>query len=135
MITVMLVWAIYLFTLGLCLGSFINALIWRLHENKDWVKGRSQCPNCGHVLAAKDLIPVLSWLALRGRCRYCGRTISKQYPVVELLTGVAFAASYLYWPETLSESGQKLLLITWLTSLVGLMALLVYDFKWMLLPN
>jgi prepilin signal peptidase PulO-like enzyme (type II secretory pathway) len=124
-----------LFILGICLGSFINALTWRLKEKKDWVKARSQCPNCGHTLAATDLVPILSWLALRGRCRYCHRPISIQYPVVELTSGLLFIFSYIYWPADLSDNGQKLLLITWLACLVGLMALLIYDLKWMLLPN
>src|SRR3954447_24820678 len=115
-----------LVVLGLSLGSFINALTWRLHEKKDWVKARSQCPHCGHTLAAKDLVPVFSWLSLSGRCRYCGRPISKQYPAVEILTGLLFVISYLCWPADLNDSGQKLLLITWLVSLIGLVALLVY---------
>ncbi len=62
--------------LGLALGSFVTALSRRLHEKKDFVKGRSQCEACGHQLAVKDLVPVLSWLALRGRCRYCRKPIS-----------------------------------------------------------
>jgi leader peptidase (prepilin peptidase)/N-methyltransferase len=120
---------------GVSFGSFINALTWRLHEKKDWVKARSQCPNCGHTLAASDLIPVISWLALRGRCRYCRQPISPQYPLVELFTVLSFAASYWFWPGNLAYSGQKILFITWLASLVGLIALLVYDLRWMLLPN
>lgn len=124
-----------LFILGICLGSFINALTWRLHQKKDWVNGRSQCPLCGHALAAFDLIPILSWLILRCRCRYCHQAISKQYPLVELATGLIFALSYIYWPADISEPGQKILLITYLASLVGLIALLLYDLKWMLLPN
>jgi prepilin signal peptidase PulO-like enzyme (type II secretory pathway) len=131
----MLIVAIYLFILGLCLGSFINALTWRLHEKKDWVKAHSQCPRCGHSLAAIDLIPVISWLTLRGRCRYCGQPISKQYPLVEFLAGLVFTGSYWFWPDSLAYNSQKILLITWLASSVGLIALLVYDLRWMLLPN
>ena len=56
------------------------------------------CPDCHHTLAAKDLIPVLSWLSLGGRCRYCRKPISWQYPLVEVLTGALFALSYLAWP-------------------------------------
>lgn len=124
----------YLLILGLCLGSFVNALVWRLKNKKDWVKSRSQCPNCKHQLSVSDLIPVFSWLALRGRCRYCHKLISAQYPIVELATALVFAASYIYWPHTLA-GGQIILFITWLICAVGLMALLVYDLKWMLLPN
>lgn len=116
------------------MGSFINALVWRLKNKKNWVKARSQCPDCGHQLAAKDLVPVLSWLWLRGRCRYCKKSISAQYPIVELAMAVVFVLSYIYWPQPL-QGGQLVLFITWLACSVGLMALLVYDLKWMLLPN
>jgi len=131
--------------LGLCLGSFVNALVWRLHENSkkqnvkskklSIVSGRSVCPNCGHELSAWDLVPVLSWLYLKGRCRYCRKPISWQYPLVELAMALVFIFSYLFWPGDLHLVGQKLLLATWLTGSVGLLALLVYDWRWMLLPN
>lgn len=135
---------IYLLILGLCLGSFINALVWRLKENSRKSKvesrklsiftGRSICPKCHHELAWYDLVPVFSWLYLRRRCRYCKIPISIQYPIVELATAAVFVLSYIYWPQQL-HGGQLVLFITWLASSVGLMALLVYDLKWMLLPN
>ncbi|MGH7156921.1 MAG: prepilin peptidase [Candidatus Saccharimonadales bacterium] len=132
-----------LIVLGLCLGSFVNALVWRLrqqesktkHQKLSVINGRSICPHCGHQLSAWDLVPVLSWLYLRGRCRYCHTAISWQYPLVELAMAAVFALSYLFWPDDLGNNGQKLLLITWLASSVGLLALLVYDWHWMLLPN
>lgn len=134
--------AIYLLLLGLCIGSFVNALVWRLHEqNKkknsklSIVNGRSVCPHCRHRLVWYDLIPVFSWLALRGKCRYCSKVISKQYPIVELLTAVVFAASYLLWPDVVHINGQWILLSTWLIASVGLISLAVYDLKWLLLPN
>jgi prepilin signal peptidase PulO-like enzyme (type II secretory pathway) len=137
LITVILVW------LGLCAGSFVNALVWRLHEQKKHpkgkdlsvLKGRSMCVNCKHTLAWYDLIPVFSWLYLRGKCRYCGKPISAQYPVVELAAAVVFAGSYLFWPDTVNLGGQWLLLAAWLVSSVGLMALAIYDLRWTLLPN
>jgi prepilin signal peptidase PulO-like enzyme (type II secretory pathway) len=124
---------IYLIFLGLCFGSFINALVWRIHEKKDWVRARSQCTHCGHQLAAKDLVPVFSWLYLRGRCRYCKKPIDDT-PLVEISAAAVFVLSYIFWPEPL-HGGQIILLITWLACSVGLLALLVYDLKWMLLPN
>lgn len=127
--------------LGLCMGSFINALVWRLHQrSKKGAKrysvtlGRSVCPHCKHVLAVKDLIPVLSWLELRGRCRYCRANISWQYPAVELITAGLFVVSYHLWPYDFSVIGWVAFL-AWLSSLVLLVALLVYDLRWMLLPN
>ena len=100
---------------GLLVGSFLNVVILRVPVRMEWqwkrdareilelpavdepeppgivVKG-SHCPKCGHALAPWENIPVLSWLLLRGRCRGCGTSISLQYPLVELLTGLAFAA-------------------------------------------
>jgi leader peptidase (prepilin peptidase) / N-methyltransferase len=127
MITVVLV------LLGLVLGSFINALVWRLHEGKDWVRGRSECPHCHHLLAAKDLVPVLSWLALRGKCRYCHQTIDDN-PLVELAVPLLFVASYHWWPLQFSGSG-LFMFIVWLLFLVGFVALATYDLRWFLLPN
>src|SRR5882762_114793 len=101
--------------LGLCFGSFVNAAVWRIYAqeqvkskklqvkkstNLSIVNGRSVCPHCEHELAAKDLMPVFSWLSLGGKCRYCKKPISRQYPLVELLTAVLFVFSYLYWPFT-----------------------------------
>lgn len=139
---------------GLALGSFVNALVWRVKQQskvqgkKSKVKtdnkfsakdlsiwrGRSLCPNCGHRLAIKDLVPILSWLWLRGKCRYCKGPISTQYPLVEAATALVFTLSYAFWPSPLI-GWQWVLFISWLGSSVGLMALLVYDAHWMVLPN
>ena len=81
--------------LGLIVGSFLNAVIHRLHFLGSVVSGRSACPRCGHRLAARDLIPVLSFIWLSGRCRFCGREISWQYPLVEALTAGIFVLFYL----------------------------------------
>ena len=62
--------------LGACLGSFVNCLAWRLVHGESVWKGRSHCAVCNHPLAPLDLVPVLSWLFLRGRCRYCGERIA-----------------------------------------------------------
>lgn len=123
-----------LVVLGLCFGSFVNALVWRLHEGRDWVHERSECVHCHHELAAKDLVPVLSWLMLRGRCRYCHKPISAQYPIVEAATAALFLASYAFWPYAFI-GGQWVVFGLWLVLAVGLMALLIYDLRWMMLPN
>ncbi len=133
--------------LGLCFGSFINALIWRTRQQEllsqrmvpnsqfPILSGRSQCPKCGHQLAAKDLVPIFSWLVLRGRCRYCGQPISLQYPLVELAAAAVFVISYGYWPGGVYGVGDWVLLTTWLAASVGLIALFIFDFRWMLLPS
>lgn len=126
--------SLFLAWFGLAFGSFVNALVWRVKTGKS-MNGRSQCPNCKHNLSALDLIPVLSWLMLRGKCRYCKKPISWQYPAVELAGALVFVASYHFWPVELVSRGDWLLFITWLVSSVGLLALAVYDLRWMLLPS
>jgi prepilin signal peptidase PulO-like enzyme (type II secretory pathway) len=131
--------------LGLCLGSFVNALVWRIHEQSkksgkskkaslSIANGRSMCPECRHKLSSKDLIPVLSWVNLRGKCRYCSKPISMQYPLVELITALLFAGSYIWWPNAFVTS-QIVLFGIWLILVAGFMALSVYDLRWYLLPN
>ncbi len=135
-----------LIVLGLCFGSFVNALVWRVHQqslpkskkpkNTDLsiIKGRSVCVNCQHKLSHIDLIPVVGWVLLRGRCRYCKKPISWQYPGVEVLTATIFVASYLLWEFKL-EGSEIVIYGLWLAMLTSLIALALYDTKWMLLPN
>lgn len=81
---------IVLFLFGLVFGSFLNVLIWRLDVDKapKFWQGRSMCPKCKHSLAWQDNIPLLSYMLLVGKCRYCRKPISLQYPIVELTTAV-----------------------------------------------
>lgn len=84
--------------IGFCLGSFLNVLIWRLNNRntpKFW-QGRSLCPKCRHVLSWADNIPLLSFIFLRGRCRYCQKSISWQYPAIELITAILFVITGLH---------------------------------------
>src|SRR5213076_2962845 len=76
---------------GLLVGSFLNVVAYRLPRGESIVKPRSRCTTCGTEVRALDNIPLLSWLVLRGRCRYCSAQISARYPVVELVTGAVFA--------------------------------------------
>jgi leader peptidase (prepilin peptidase) / N-methyltransferase len=78
--------------LGLIIGSFLNVVAYRLPRGESIVKPRSRCTSCGTEVRAVDNVPVISWLALRGRCRHCQAQISARYPVVELLTALVFAA-------------------------------------------
>ena len=80
--------ALIAFLLGAALFSFMNVVAWRLPRGKDPLTGRSFCPQCGATLTVADLVPVFSWLALRGRCRHCGARIPARYLAVELLGGV-----------------------------------------------
>lgn len=143
--TIMLMIYILIAGLGLALGSFVNALVWRVHEQMgsrkkaddphlSVLRGRSMCPDCRHTLNMADLIPLLSWLMLKGKCRYCQKPVSAQYPVVEVMTAALFITSYHIWPYGFSAHG-IFFFGTWLITLTGLVALAVYDVRWMLLPN
>ncbi|MGY2895480.1 prepilin peptidase [Deinococcus sp. UYEF24] len=93
--------------LGLLIGSFSNVLIWRLPRHESVNFPPSHCPNCDHALAPIDLVPVLSWAMLGGKCRYCKAPISPRYPVVELITGAAYALLSVVFP--FSQVGASLL--------------------------
>ena len=130
-------------------GSFVNAFVWRLHEQEEVKsskkpdkkylnklsikKGRSMCTHCKHELAAKDLVPVLSWLYLRGKCRYCASSIEDS-PMVELSTSLIFALSYVFWPYEFHGIGLYYF-VFWLIFLVAFVALAVYDLRWYILPD
>src|SRR3989338_3394559 len=83
--------SIFLFIFGTAIGSFLNVLIDRLPREES-INGRSHCEYCKKTLSPLDLVPVLSFLFLKGKCRYCGRKLSWQYPGIEILTGLLFVS-------------------------------------------
>lgn len=87
--------------LGLCMGSALNCLAWRIANKKSWTKGKSICPACRHELHTCDLIPLLSYIFSKGKCRYCGEKISPRYPLTELGLAVIFVAVFLRYGFTL----------------------------------
>jgi leader peptidase (prepilin peptidase) / N-methyltransferase len=97
-----LVFASAVFAFGLCFGSFLNVCIYRLPLGKSIVHPRSACPACQKQIVFYDNIPVLSWLVLRGHCRYCHTPISVRYLIVEVLTGGLFLACYEQYGLTLA---------------------------------
>lgn len=99
------------FLIGTSMGSFANVLIHRLPERLSIVSPGSRCPSCGTPIRWYDNIPVLSFLALRGRCRDCGRAISFRYPLVEVVCGTLFAA--VVWRLGLRPSAAALALFSW----------------------
>ncbi len=125
----------YFFVIGSALGSFSLVLAWRMHDKKDWVKGRSKCDNCKKTLQTKDLIPVVSWLLLKGKCRYCNKAIPSQTIKAELLLGTILATSWYFWPYQLSSISGYLLFIVWMVVAVLLSALFWYDMRWLILPT
>ena len=86
---------------GLCFGSFLNVCILRLPHDQSLLRPRSTCPQCKQPIAWRDNIPVVSWLWLRGKCRWCHKPISVQYPVIEALVGVVFGVSVLAYGPSL----------------------------------
>ncbi len=82
--------------LGAIIGSFLNVVVYRIPAGVSIVTPPSACPKCGHAIRARDNVPVLSWLLLRGRCRDCGEPISVRYPLVELATALAFSGVVLW---------------------------------------
>lgn len=80
---------------GACIGSFLNVVVWRVPRGESIVAPPSHCPACGHALGLLELVPVLSWVALRARCRHCGAHISARYPLVEL--GIAVVFGLIAW--------------------------------------
>jgi leader peptidase (prepilin peptidase)/N-methyltransferase len=93
----MLVHAIYIFwffALGACVGSFLNVVVWRLPRGESLVTPPSHCPKCNARLRWYDNIPVIGWLKLHGKCRYCAQPISPRYPIIEAITGLMFVGYY-----------------------------------------
>lgn len=127
--------ATYLFLLGACFGSFAGAVAWRLYVGRNFTKERSECEHCHHVLSPLDLIPVASWLWLRGRCRYCKKPIGSSALLSELTLGSVFVLSYLYWPFALTDGLGWAMFVVWLAATVCLTTLFLYDMKHYLLPD
>jgi leader peptidase (prepilin peptidase) / N-methyltransferase len=88
---------IVIFTIGLVIGSFSNVCIYRIPRNESLVRPGSHCPQCNKPIPFYDNIPVISYLLLKGKCRYCGQPIPLQYPIVELATGLFYLALYLFY--------------------------------------
>lgn len=84
-----------IFILGLIIGSFLNVCIWRLPREESVIGGHSHCVHCGKKIKAYDLVPLFSYLLLKGKCRDCGKRISPRYALVEFITGVSFLALFL----------------------------------------
>jgi len=123
-----LIFYLIIFIFGACIGSFLNCLIYRLDSKQSFLKGRSFCPHCKHQLGFFDLIPILSFIIVKGKCRYCQKKISWQYPLVEIFTGLIF----------LSLVTCHLSLVTLIYYIVVsslLIVIFVYDLKHYIIPD
>ncbi|OGZ18178.1 MAG: hypothetical protein A2V72_01560 [Candidatus Nealsonbacteria bacterium RBG_13_37_56] len=126
---------LFVFLFGLAIGSFLNCVIYRLEKKQSFLKGRSYCPHCKHILSWQDLIPVFSFLILRGKCRYCRKKISLQYPLVELATGSLFLLIFIYFNNLLVTRYWLLVTGYWLLITSFLIIIFVYDLKHYIIPD
>ncbi|MFA4845114.1 MAG: prepilin peptidase [Patescibacteria group bacterium] len=118
--------SISIFLLGLCVGSFLNVAIFRVHEGESVVLGRSKCQTCEDPISARDLVPVWSYLILKGRCRRCKSVLSWQYPAVEIVAGVLFLIAF-------QRDGWSLTFIRDAVFVSYLILIFVYDLRHMLI--
>ena len=119
---------LFVFLFGLIVGSFLNCVIYRLEHKQSFLKGRSFCPHCQHTLSWQDLIPVFSFLFLRGKCRYCNKKISIQYPLVEIATGLLFLLIFTFF--------NNLFFVCFLFLISSfLIVIFVYDLKHFIIPD
>ncbi len=131
----------FIFLFGLAVGSFLNSVVLRLESRESFLLGRSHCPKCRRQLTFWELIPILSFLVLGGRCRFCREKISWQYPAVELATGLAFALVFLNYfsPDLLFESKNwSLVIIYFFRDLFFasiLIIIFVYDLRFYLISD
>lgn len=145
--------------IGLCFGSFAGASVWRIRAeelkqykeegeeidvaeydrlkkitNKKIINDHSRCLDCGYRLKWYDMIPLISWLSLSGRCRKCRKMIGRMEPLIELGVALFFIVSYVFWPYPLI--GIEIVRFgIWLVAGIALAVLFAYDAKWFLLPD
>lgn len=130
-----------LFILGTIVGSFLNVVIFRIKAKQSFLKGRSYCPHCKKTLTARNLVPILSFIFQKGRCQYCKKEISLQYPLVEFATGFVFAL--VFWaafrglnfilPIPLQLNALSIIFYLFISSV--LIIIFVYDLKHYIIPD
>ncbi|MEF8847017.1 MAG: prepilin peptidase [Candidatus Paceibacterota bacterium] len=125
---------ILIFLFGLIVGSFLNSVIFRLGK-ESFLEGRSYCPHCEHELQWKDLIPLFSFVVLKGECRYCGEKIDWQYPLVELSTGLMFGIVFYLTQGSYFSWVQLPITLFWLIVFSALLVVFVYDLKHYIIPD
>ncbi len=127
-----------IFIFGLFLGSFLNVVVFRLHRQETFVKGRSKCLFCQHQLMIRDLVPFFSYFYLRGKCRHCKHKFSVQYPLVELFTGLSLVLVYTrVMPLDIYQATywQWLALLNWWVATAFLIIIFVFDWKYYLVAD
>lgn len=142
--------ALLIFLFGTALGSFLSVLIYRIHAKKSGIIfSKSICPECKKKLKWRHLVPIFSWIFLRGKCAYCGKRISIHYFILELATGLLFMAAFLKWnflissaslvdPEVFSYSidwNIFEIFIFYVIEFTFLVGIFFYDLKYKIIPD
>lgn len=125
-----LLYTLFIFIIGLFIGSFLNVIADRLHRNETFLKGRSHCENCNHPLSFFDLIPLFSFLYLGAKCRYCKIKLSWYYPFSEILTGTLFVITYITIGYT-----SLVLLVFYLFIISCMTIIFLSDIKFGIIPD
>ena len=120
---------VFYFLIGLAVGSFLNSVIYRLEKKESIIKARSYCPYCKKTLSWFELIPLMSFILQRGKCRHCKKPILLQYPLVELATGILFVLCGWYFLPNILDS------IFYILVSSCLIVIFVYDLKHYIIPN
>jgi len=128
--------SLIIFIFGISVGSFLNCVIYRLEIKQSFLKGRSFCPKCHHILRWYDLIPILSFIFLKGKCRYCREKISFQYPLVEIATGGLFLLIFNFLLLKGEFNFQNFINLVYLLIVSSLLVIIfVYDLKHYIIPD
>lgn len=123
--------ALFVFLVGVCVGSFLNVLIIRIPKKENFTTTNSHCMSCNHKLHAKDLVPLFSWIFLGGKCRYCKAKISPQYPIVEAFNGIMY--TLVFWFVT--DGQLNLATVGYCLAISALIVASAIDIKIMEIPD
>jgi len=118
----------FIFILGLCIGSFLNVVIYRVPRQKSIINPPSSCPSCGARIKPWHNIPVIGWFILKGKCANCGKQISVRYPLIEILTGLIAIIVY-------NKTGLNIFFVTNFGVFATLLALSMIDFDYKAVPD
>ncbi|MFH1187173.1 MAG: prepilin peptidase [Candidatus Levyibacteriota bacterium] len=131
-----LIFSIVILLIGFCIGSFINVVIDRTSKKESIITGRSYCDNCRKKLEWHELIPIVSYIVLKRKCRSCRSSLSLQYPIVEISSGVLILIAYLFLIQNTSFILVSTLSIFYYISIISsLIAIFVIDIKYGIIPN
>lgn len=127
---------VVVFLLGLIIGSFLNVVIFRLNTGRSISRGRSKCLSCGKPLAWYELVPVFSYLFLRGKCKSCHAPISPQYPIVEFIAGVSFVVLFWVAISRFGVTQEAFIHFAFLATIASLfIVMIIYDIRHKIIPD